>query len=41
MSEAIMNNPYRRRLIVADIRNKNESTNKVNILGYTNLHVYI
>ena len=41
MSEAIMNNPYRRRLIVADIRNKSEYTNKVNILRYTKLHVFI
>ena len=41
MSEAIMDSHYRRRLIVADIRKLNESTNKVNILRYTNLHVQI
>ena len=41
MSEAIMNSPYRRGLIVAHIRKLNESTNKANILRYTNLHAYI
>ena len=41
MSEAIMNNPYRRRMIVAHIRKFKESTNKVIILRYTDLHMYI